>query len=214
MTVETQAVQTNFDRVAVEWDSNPARVALARGIVEAICQAVPLSPDLEALDFGAGTGLLTLGLLPYVARITAVDASGEMLKVLANKLQNLGIQNVTTRHCDIGKEPLPAAGYTLVVSSMVLHHLANVPRTLKQLRHCLCFGGWIALADLDAEDGSFHSDPTGIFHHGFDRNLICQWLKEAGFTEVKSQEAYRIARPQSDGTVREYSVFLITGIAF
>jgi ubiquinone/menaquinone biosynthesis C-methylase UbiE len=70
------------------------------------------------LDFGAGTGLLTLGLLPYVAHVTAVDASDEMLQVLADKLKAMGIKNVNTRHCDIGKEPLPDADYFLVASSI------------------------------------------------------------------------------------------------
>ncbi len=211
MTAETQVVQARFDRVAAEWDANPARVALARGIVDAIRQAVPLSRELSALDFGAGTGLLTLGLLPYVAHITAVDASGEMLKVLAEKLLTLGIHNVTTRHCDIGRDPLPEATFSLVVSSMVLHHLADVPKTFKQLRRCLCSGGRVALADLDVEDGSFHADPTGVFHKGFERGQICQWLKEAGFSEVASRDAFRMVRPQPDGTVREYPIFLVTG---
>ena len=70
------------------------------------------------MDFGAGTGLLTLGLLPYVAHVTAVDASDEMLQVLADKLKAMGIKNVNTRHCDIGKEPLPDADYFLVASSI------------------------------------------------------------------------------------------------
>ena len=150
MTPGMEEVRARFDRVAAGWDNNPARVALAKGVAEAIRKAVPITPDMSVLDFGAGTGLLTLGLLPYVSRITAVDASGEMLKVLVGKLQTFEIQNVKTFHCDIGKDPLPEAEYSLVVSSMVLHHVADVPRTLMQLRRCLCPGGWIALADLDS----------------------------------------------------------------
>ncbi len=206
-------VRARFNGVADGWDSNPARVELARGVSEAIQKAVPLTADMEILDFGAGTGLLTLGLLPYVAHVTAVDASDEMLRVLADKLKALGIGNVKTRNCDIGKEPLPESEYSLVVSSMVLHHIVDVPRTLSLLRHCLRPGGWIALADLDSEDGSFHPDPAGVFHNGFDRGKICRWLEGAGFSEVDIHDACRMVRSQPDGTIREYPLFLLTGRA-
>ena len=56
-------VRARFDRVAGEWDANPARVALARAVTEAIRASVPLRPDMAVMDFGAGTGLVTLGLL-------------------------------------------------------------------------------------------------------------------------------------------------------
>ena len=210
-TAGIEDVQARFDRVAAEWDSNPGRVALARGIAGAIRTAVPVSGDMKVLDFGAGTGLLTLGLLPHVGSIMAVDASGEMLRVLAGKLTALGIGNVHTLHCDIGKEPLPQAEYSLVVSSMVLHHIQDVAATLVQLRRSLRPGGWIALADLDAEDGSFHPDPTGVFHKGFDRGQIRDWLEAAGFVWVSAREVYRMVKPAANGVVRDYPVFLVTG---
>jgi hypothetical protein len=84
---------------------------------------------------------------------------------------------------------------------------------LKHLRPALRPGGWIALADLDTENGTFHADPAGIYHHGFERGTVCRWLEEAGFTGASSREAYRITRPGSDGVVRAYPVFLVTARA-
>lgn len=69
------------------------------------------------------------------------------------------------------------------------------------------------MADLDSEDGTFHADPTGIYHHGFERATVCRWLEEAGFADPASREAYRIARPGSDGMLRAYPVFLVTARA-
>jgi ubiquinone/menaquinone biosynthesis C-methylase UbiE len=211
MTPGIDEVRARFDRVAAGWDNNPARVALAKGVTEAILKAVPVSPEAEVLDFGAGTGLLTLGLLPSVARLTAVDASGEMLRVLSDKLHSLGIANVETLHCDISKDPLPEAKYSLVVSSMALHHVQDVPHTLLLLRRSLRPGGWIALADLDSEDGSFHPDPTGVFHNGFDRRKFCGWLEVAGFEGVTARDAYVMKRMSDSGAAREYPVFLACG---
>jgi len=209
----TEQVRARFDRVAAEWDANPGRVVLARAVADAIRNAVPLRPDMNAMDFGAGTGLVTLGLLPYVDRLTSVDASGEMLRVLDEKLKALRIGNVHTMLCEIGKTTLPVAEFDLIVSSMVLHHIPDVPETLHRLRPCLRPGGWIALADLDSEDGTFHTDSTGVYHHGLDRDGVCRWLQDAGFTDTTSHEAHRMVRSSADGQTRQYPVFLVIGRA-
>ncbi len=206
-------VRVRFDRVAADWDNNPTRVALARAVVDAIRAAVPLRAEMQALDFGAGTGLVTLGLLASVKSVTAVDASGEMLRVLDDKLRTLHIDNVHTLQCDIVRAPLPANQFDLVVSSMVLHHLPDVPPVLQRLRPCLRPGGWIALADLDTEDGSFHADMTGVFHKGLDRADVCHWLEQAGFSDVQARDAHTITRPAVEGRTRQYGVFLVTGRA-
>ena len=209
----TVTTGTRFDDKAAEWDANPARVALARAVVEAIRAAVPLRSDMAALDVGAGTGLVSLALVPFVREITAVDASSGMLGVLEEKARALGITNLRSLHCDVAQAELPPARYDLVVSSMTLHHLPDVSLVLRRLRHALRDGGWIALADLDAEDGTFHADPTGIYHHGFERAAVCRWLGEAGFADSTAREAYRITRPGSDGVMRTYPVFLVTARA-
>lgn len=201
-------VAARFDRAAGEWDSNPMRVALAKAVSEAIRQAVPLRDDMQVLDFGAGTGLLTLALLPHVGAVTAADASGEMLRVFEGKIAALKVSNVRTLHGDIASVPMPEAAFDLVVSSMVLHHIKDVPAALARLRHCVRLGGRIALADLDAEDGSFHADRTGVYHRGFDRRDVCAWLEQAGFKDATARDAHRIER---DG--RQYGVFLVTGLA-
>ena len=202
-----------FDNKAAEWDANPARVALARAVVEAIRAAVPLRSDMAAMDFGAGTGLVALGLLPDVGEVTAVDASGEMLRVLCEKIKTLGVTNLHALQCDVGAAALPQGRFDLIVSSMTLHHLPDVLGVLTHLRPALRPGGWIALADLDSEDGTFHADPTGIYHHGFERSEVGRWLEVAGFTGTSSREAYRITRPGSDGVLRTYPVFLVTAQA-
>lgn len=210
---EHEEVRTRFDRAAAEWDNNPTRVALARAVVDTIRATVPLRAEMQALDFGAGTGLVTLGLFASVSSITAVDASGEMLRVLDEKLHSLRIGNVHTLQCDISRAPLPVNQFDLVVSSMVLHHLPDVAPVLQRLRPCLRPGGWIALADLDTEDGSFHPDRSGVFHNGLDRKEVCRWLEQTGFEGVTARNAHTIARPAADGTTRQYGVFLVTGRA-
>lgn len=209
----TSQISARFDQAAAGWDANPTRVALAKAVAEAIRSAVPLRPDMQAMDIGAGTGLLTLALLPHVGSMTALDASGQMIQVLAGKLASLGLDNVRTIRADAASDPLPSAAFDLVVSSMAFHHLRDIPATLRRLRSCLRPGGWLATADLDAEDGSFHSDATGVFHHGLHRHTVMEWLTAAGFTDATCRDAYRIVRSGQGGETREYGVFLATARA-
>lgn len=199
-----------FDVKAAEWDANPARVALARAVVESIRAALSLRPDVRVLDFGAGTGLVSLGLLPFVGEVTAMDASAGMLDMLHKKVDALGAKNFHLLRGDVAHAFLPSGHFDLIVSSMTLHHLPDVPIVLRRLRPALRDNGWISLADLDAEDGSFHADKTGVFHNGFDRATLCCWMNEAGFADAVFHDAYRITRLGSDGTPHTYPVFLVT----
>jgi hypothetical protein len=62
-------------------------------------------------------------------------------------------------------------------------------------------GGFIAIADLDSEDGSFHSDDTGVYHHGFDRDILKNIAKEAGFRDIQFETVSTIRKPHRDFTV-------------
>ena len=50
----------HFDQAAATWDLTERRVALAHAVVEAITARVRLFGEPSVLDFGCGTGLVTL----------------------------------------------------------------------------------------------------------------------------------------------------------
>ncbi len=204
-------MSSRFDEAAQQWDNNPARVALARAVGEAIQRTVPIQPHWHALDYGAGTGLLTLNLQPRVAALVALDASKGMLEQLTRKLATAGIGNVETRLWNLEAQPFPETGYDLVVSSMTLHHLRDVPLVLKRLAAVLRPGGWLAVADLDVEDGSFHGQADDVFHHGFERSEVAKWLGIAGLSEVRVSSAHAITKPSASNQMRTYEVFLAVG---
>lgn len=82
----------DFDQAAASWDQEPRRVQLAQDVA----QTVPLSPDMHVLDFGCGTGLLSLLLLPRVGRLTGADTSMGMLEALKAKVAAQGLANLDT----------------------------------------------------------------------------------------------------------------------
>lgn len=202
---------SRFDEAAAQWDQNETRVALARAVGEAIARVVPLEPAWRALDYGAGTGLLTLNLLPRVASILALDSSRGMLEQLQQKLAAANIQQVETRLWDLAQAPLAETGFDLVASSMTMHHIRDVPLVLGRLTAVLKPGGWLAFADLDAEDGSFHTNPAEVFHSGFARAEVADWLARAGLARVSLHDAHRVEKTTTSGLPRAYPVFLAVG---
>lgn len=72
-------------------------------------------------------------------------------------------------------------------------------------------GGWLAVADLDLDGGAFHSDPTGVRHHGFDRDEVKHLFARAGFIEIEVDTAHTITREVQGHGERCFTIFLITG---
>jgi ubiquinone/menaquinone biosynthesis C-methylase UbiE len=201
--------QSSFDKRAASWDEEPRRVELAREVANAIITAVQPTAEMDALDFGCGTGLLTLFLQPQLRSITGVDSSWGMLDVLSGKVREQGLANVRALHCNVGRGERPDGRYNLIVSGMALHHVAELAPLFRLFYELLLPGGIISVADLDKEDGTFHDDATGVHHFGFERPLVKGMLAEAGFTEFRDTTVAVIQKGSPD-RVRDYPVFLIS----
>ncbi len=195
--------QSRFDHAAATWDEQPARLAMTKDVAQTILTHVAVRADMTALDFGCGTGLVTLALQPYVQRIIGVDSSPGMLAKLQDKMQALHVTNVATMQLDLTTEaPPPGLCVDLIMSAMALHHIADISSLLHILAALLSPGGYMALADLDTEDGSFHTDPTGVYHHGIDRNWLVAQLMALGVQQVQATTAHVMERPDASGTLR------------
>jgi ubiquinone/menaquinone biosynthesis C-methylase UbiE len=204
--------QRNFDKEAAAWDENPARVRLADDVAAAVARPVPLNAEMDALDLGCGTGLVTLRLAPRVRTIIGVDSSQGMLDVLDAKVARGNLTNVRTLRLDLDKGDTLPGSYDLIASSMTLHHIERIDALLVRLHAALLPSGRLCLADLDSEDGQFHSDNQGVFHFGFDRAALRQAFAEAGFEDVQDTTAAEVVKPDRDGKLRSFSIFLMTGI--
>lgn len=201
----------NFDQEAEQWDERPQRVQLAQDVADAILRTLPPTTKLDVLDFGCGTGLLTLQLQPLVHAITGVDSSAGMLAVLNRKIANLKLANARTVLCDLEQGHTLPGRYDLVVSSMTMHHVRHIESLLAHLFAVLVPGGHLCVADLDLEQGRFHADNTGVFHFGFDRDLLCSALIQAGFHRVSAQTATHIVKTDAHQQSARFTVFLING---
>lgn len=194
----------SFDSKAAEWDDSPLRREMNRAIAAAIRETVPLAETMSAMDFGCGTGLISRDLFPMLGKILAVDLSSGMIKQLQKRIDAEQIPRITPRHFDIFTDPLEQT-FDLIYSAMAMHHVRETGQLLDRLIGHLKPGGWIALADLDTEDGSFHQETEGFIHHGIDRKPLCEQLKKRGMENINVRTAYRIRKETGD-----YPVFLLT----
>ena len=160
---EKQTDKTYFDQAATTWEDNPVRIELSRSISDAITRQIPLSGAMQALEFGCGTGLVSMKIAGSVDRIVAVDTSAGMLAVLEQKIRENHIPNIQTRLMDLTDTTFPAERFGLVFSSMAMHHIKDVPHLIATFHRLLNPGGYLAIADLDTEDGGFHGDIPECF---------------------------------------------------
>jgi 2-polyprenyl-3-methyl-5-hydroxy-6-metoxy-1,4-benzoquinol methylase len=203
-------VDKDFDKEAKLWDANPGRVKLASDVAAAIIRNVKLTKDMETLDFGCGTGLLTIKIQPFVKMIMGVDSSQGMLSMLQQKIDGLGLANAYTQQVDFEKGERIHGLYDLIISSMVLHHISDTAALFKVWLNLLRPNGQICFADLDTEDGAFHENNTGVHHLGFDREKLKKLLVETGYCDVRDSTATVVIKEMEGKPSRAFPIFLIT----
>ncbi len=199
---------TDFDERAKDWDADPKKVERAGVVANAIREAIPLE-GMTALEYGCGTGLLSFALQPDLTDITLADTSRGMLDVLKKKIATAGVTNMHPIRLDLLNDTVPSERYDLTYSLMVLHHLADITTILKHFHALLKPGGFLCIADLDKEDGTFHTDGTTDVHKGFERDALQAQVEAAGFENVTFSTAY-IIRKQVEATEKAFPVFLMT----
>jgi ubiquinone/menaquinone biosynthesis C-methylase UbiE len=201
----------DFDKEAASWDENPGRVKLAQDVAKAISKQINLTPEMNVIDFGCGTGLLTLQIQPFVHSITGVDSSQGMLDIFKMKVAKLKLNRVKTMIIDSDKGDTLTGNYNLVLSNMTLHHIKDIKPLFNQFYNITAPGGYLCIADLDEDNGKFHNDNTGVFHFGFSRTALRNIFIETGFTDVTDITAAEVVKPTINGEIKTFTVFLMTG---
>ena len=206
----SESGRRDFDIAAASWDEKPQRRLIADAVISGIKQNVPLNPDMQVLEFGCGTGLCGLQLAPKIGNLMAADTSKGMLEELCRKSSTAGLKNVSPFLLSEDTWTLPASAFDLIFSSMVLHHIEEIQTLLENLNRSIKPGGYVALADLEEEDGTFHDDPNGVHHFGFNPKELTNSLKRMGFVSLKTITVHTVLKNRGDEE-KSYPVFLITG---
>ncbi|MEZ5571516.1 MAG: class I SAM-dependent methyltransferase [Halioglobus sp.] len=192
-----------FEQKAGTYEKDHNRVSNVDNIANAIIESVNPNRTMHLMDFGSGTGLLLERIAPFVKKITAVDISKSMNEQLARKQGRLGCE-IEILEVDLASADISQT-YDGIISSMTMHHVKDIGAIFVKFHSLLNDGGIIAISDLDSEDGSFHTEDTGVYHFGFDREAIARAARQACFRDVKVVDASIVHKPN-----RDYPVFLLT----
>ena len=191
-----------FDERAATWDDEE-HLRRARHVASLLREALPLTPATRLLDYGAGTGLLSQHLVEDVGHLVIADPSEGMRAVAQGKVERGVLPGAEVLDLQLGRDPVPEGLQVDVVAAMMaLHHVVDLAPVLAGFHRLLAPGGHLAIVDLEAEDGSFHSEGFEG-HHGFDRDQLTAWLTAAGFDAPRFQHAMTITKEE-----RPYALFL------
>jgi len=198
-----------FDIKALEWDKNDMHRERARAVAREILEEIPLNREMSALEFGAGTGLLSFMLKDHVREITLIDNSEGMVKVLNEKVKAEKADRLKVVKADLEHEDLSPGSFDLIYTLMVLHHVGDLENIIRKFHALLNPGGYLAIADLYSEDGSFHGE--GFHGHpGFDPVSLSALLENNGFSGINHRKVYVIDKKISENSSKKFDIFLMT----
>lgn len=172
-------MEHHFNHKAESFDS-PQNIFIADLIRQEVEKQIVDFSDKRILDFGGGTGLVTLPLAAQSKLVMLVDISDKMLDQARLKVEKQAIDNVYLLQQDLLTNPLNQL-FDIIVVSRVLHHMPNVEKTLAMFRNHLVEDGQLFIADFVKTD---------VNHHGFHLDELEENLSQNGFLPVKSQIIY------------------------
>jgi len=202
-----QKKMSEFDSRAQDWDKIPYHWERAEAVAECFRGMVPINNQMTALEYGAGTGILSFLLSKEFLEITLMDNSEEMVKVMHEKVAASGLKNLKPLLFDLEHSNYPESKFDCIFSQMVLHHISDTEIFLDKCQRMLNPDGYLVVADLFTEDGTFHG-PEAKVHLGFDPDDLSKKLQTMGFRTIKHKTCFIIKR---HGKV--YPLFLLVAKA-
>ncbi|HZF71489.1 class I SAM-dependent methyltransferase [Sulfuricurvum sp.] len=192
-----------FNQAAAEWDKGDMRQNIAHAVFQTISNRISLLNTMHIMDFGAGTGLLSFKIAQMVQSVVGVDLSEKMLEQLESKnTDTLRVEAICQNICEVPLEKK----FHGIVSSMAMHHVEHTADLFRAFHKHLKRDGFIAIADLEVEDGTFHSHGNeGVHHFGFERETLRKTIEDAGFEHVRFHHAHTIEKE-----TQNYPIFLVT----
>lgn len=197
-----------FDIKAAGWDLNPMHFARAEAIANQIIERIPLGRSKTALEFGAGTGITSFLLKDHLAEITMMDNSSEMVKIINEKISLSGAGNLKALFFDLEEMEWGKSKFDLIFNQMVLHHVNDIENITEKFFRLLYPGGYLAIADLYPEDGSFHG--SGFKgHKGFDPEELSKVLATKGFRNISVRKCFEINKNTQEHGIKQFDLFLL-----
>jgi ubiquinone/menaquinone biosynthesis C-methylase UbiE len=168
-----------FEQMAKRYDTEE-RIELAKVIVKEVRPELRNSKSKSLIDYGSGTGLISLELSDLVDSILLVDSSKQMLEVAKAKISHKGMTNSKVLYSDFTQET-PELKADIVLMSLVLLHIPDTKKILQELFDILNNDGKLIIIDFDKNDKIHHPK----VHNGFSHEELKKRLSEVGFKSIE-----------------------------
>ena len=195
---------SEFDSRARVWDNDKMHLDRSAAIAAELEKIIPSDNSFKALEYGAGSGILSFMMKDKFSEIVLMDSSREMIKVCEEKKEFFNTPHIHPLWFDLEHRDYEGK-FDIIYNQMVLHHVKDLNLILGKYQSMLNPGGILAIADLYPEDGSFHGPGVDV-HLGFDPDQLIEKLHNFGFTHGEYKPCFVVKRP----TGIEYPIFLLT----
>jgi tRNA (cmo5U34)-methyltransferase len=200
---------SEFDIKAADWDKNPMHWNRSEAIVKEIRKRIPLNRNMTAMEYGAGTGIASFLLRDDLKEITLMDNSSEMVRIITEKIEASKVSNLKVLYSDLEHNNHYTGKFDFIFTQMVLHHVSDIETIINKFSILLNAGGFLAIADLYKEDGSFHGEGFNG-HNGFDPESLLAILRKNQFGNISHRSCFVIDRKVSETETKKFEVFLLT----
>ena len=198
-------MDNHFDIQAKEWDNDPSKIERAKVFADQISGFIKQNNNLRALEFGCGTGALSFQLKDFFKTITLADSSQGMIDVLNAKIKQTGITNFFPLKIDEDNNIDTIGNFDVIYTSMTMHHVLDIEEVITKFNSILTPKGYLCIADLEKEDGSFHDQhPNFIGHNGFHKEELTTILNRCGFVVEYYNVCFAVKKE-----LKEYPVFMM-----
>jgi ubiquinone/menaquinone biosynthesis C-methylase UbiE/DNA-binding transcriptional ArsR family regulator len=154
-------------------------------------------------DLGCGTGQTTAAIAPFVARVVAVDRSGEMLQAARRRLRDQS--NVDIRRGELETLPISDGELDVAIMMLVLHHVPDPAAVLGEAARVVRPGGRLVVCDMLPHDREEYKQQMGHVWLGFSEDQVARMLSVSGF------EHPRIVAMPADPDAKGPALFVASG---
>jgi ubiquinone/menaquinone biosynthesis C-methylase UbiE len=150
----------------------------------------------KMLDVATGAGHTAMLFAPYVARVTALDITEEMVLKTIEMAAIKGVGNIDARVADAESMPFEDNTFDLVTCRLAFHHFTNQNKALSEMVRVLKPGGILGFVDNMVVDDPTASqyynmvesirDPT--HRYVYPKSQLIRLLQGTGLKIVSEQE--------------------------
>ena len=135
-----------------------------------------------------------------------MDSSEGMIEATSEKIRMSGELHLFPILFDLEKKDYTEKKFDLIFSQMAMHHVKDIDSMMEKFYMMLYPQGKLVIADLYAEDGTFH-DFAFDGHFGFNPLDLAAKAIKKGFSLRSIKKCYTIVRELPEGDVKKFPIF-------